>query len=106
VEEEAFEKTMASYLRADQREVRVWDGRGCLQLRANGGNGASAWTWMKAEEEGPVDSSHDVAAGWEQVHGVRTVGSGPKVKTPDREAIAKGDHMQSLGPLWKGDESC
>jgi hypothetical protein len=61
---------------------------------------------MKAEEEGPVDSSHGVGVGWEEVHGVRTVGSGPKGKTPDREAIGKGDHRQNLGPLWKGGEWC
>jgi hypothetical protein len=70
-----------------------------------GGNGASVWR-RAGGDEGLVDSTHDAAAGWEQVHGVRTVGSGPKGKMPDREAIATGDHRQSLGPLWKGDEWC
>ena len=46
-------------------------------------------------DEGLVDSTHGAAAGWEQVHGVRTVGSGPKGKMPDRGAIATGDHRQS-----------
>jgi hypothetical protein len=70
-----------------------------------GGNGASVWT-KTGEDEELVDSTHGAAAGWEQVHGARTVGSGPKGKMPDREAIATGDHRQSLGPLWKGDEWC
>jgi hypothetical protein len=69
----------------------------------NGGNGASEWTKVEGGVE-VVDSTHGAAADWEQAHGVRTVGSGPKGKMPDREAIATGDHRQSLGPLWKGDE--
>lgn len=70
-----------------------------------GGSGASAWT-KAGGGEGLVDSTHGAGAGLEQVHGVRIVGSGPKEKTPDREAVGTGDHRQSLGPLWKGDEWC
>ncbi len=69
------------------------------------GSGASAWRKVEGEE-GLVDSTHGAAAGWEEVHGVRIVGSGPRGKTPDREAIGTGDHRQSLDPLWKGDEWC
>jgi hypothetical protein len=70
----------------------------------NGGNGASVWTEVGGDG-GLVDSTHGAAVGWEQeVHGVRIVGSGPKGKMPDREATGTGDHRQSLGPLWKGDE--
>ena len=103
-EEASGTTTKASYLQADQRGVRAWkDGHGCLPLRVKDGNGASVWTKVGGDE-GLVDSNHDAAAGWEQDHGVRIVGSGPKGKMQDREAIGMGDHRQSLGPLWKGDE--
>jgi hypothetical protein len=70
----------------------------------NGGNGASVWTEVGGDG-GLVDSTHGAAVGWEQeVHGARIVGSGPKGKMPDRGATGTGDHRQSLGPLWKGDE--
>jgi hypothetical protein len=84
---------MVSCSQPGQREVRVWGDRVCSRQRANG---ASAWT--KTEEVVLGDSIHDVAVGWAQVHGVRTVESGPKVQMPDREAIAVGDHRKSLGP--------
>ena len=62
VEEAASEKIEASYLRADQKEARVWDGHGYWQRQVNGGNGASAW--RKAEGEVVlVDSTHVAAVG-------------------------------------------
>jgi len=42
-----------------------------------------------------VDSSHDAAAGWAQLHGAQIVGSGPKGKMPDRAAIGEEGRRQS-----------
>jgi hypothetical protein len=51
-------------------------------------------------EEEVVDSSHDAEVDWQLAqHGVRTVGSDPKGKLPDRVAIGVGGHRKSLSPL-------
>lgn len=58
--------------------------------------------WRVEEEgEGEVDdSSHDAEVGWQlSQRGVRTVGSDPKGKPPDRVATGVGGHRGSLSLL-------
>jgi len=66
----------------------------------NAVNGASAWRTV--EGEGPVGSSHGAVADLEQVHDAQIVGSGPKGKMPDREAVvadAEEGRRKSLSPV-------
>jgi hypothetical protein len=94
---EASGTTKANYLRVDQKRAHAWDDHGCSRRQGNVENDVSGWM---VEEGELVDSSHDVEADWQLAQrGVRTVGSDPKGKPPDRVVIAVGGHRKSSNPL-------
>jgi hypothetical protein len=73
-----------------ERRFMSRDDHGYSRRQVNAENDACGWRKV-GKVEGQVDPSHDAEAGWERdQYGGPTVGSGPKEKRPNREAVAEG----------------